>query len=141
MTLRDNHAATIITAAATLGSHPDCRRLPIQIAALHRAECRKQVGIAEALKEHSEAVSRIMAEFRARMDEARTHFEAVKSDPSHPGFDAARDALDRLRRMAPNTRPANDALDRAIRQIEAEYRAEIQRLGQLYRVQNGLVVA
>jgi hypothetical protein len=32
--LRDNHAATIMVPPRRRDSHPDCRRLPIQIAAL-----------------------------------------------------------------------------------------------------------
>jgi hypothetical protein len=104
------------------------------------AEARKQAALARVFQSHRERVTQIRAEHALRIEGAHARWDALRSDLSHPDHDAARAALVAVTDSLPDLKTAGDELAATIRSIEAEYREELRRLGDLHGVANGVPV-
>jgi hypothetical protein len=93
---------------------------------------RRQEALTDAYTRFGKAIDNMDREHAERMEAATSAFDAVKSDSRHPSHAQARAAFKALRGTTPDYKAAHNELDRALRAAEAEFPAELARIGGLY---------
>jgi hypothetical protein len=96
------------------------------------AEYRRQEALTDAYTWFGKTIDDIDREHAERMQATTSAFDAVKSDPRHPSHAQARAAFEAVRGTTPDYKAAHNELDRAVRAAEADFRAELARIGGLY---------
>ena len=96
------------------------------------AERRRQEALTDAYTRFGKAIDDMDREHAERMEAARSAFDAVKSDPRHPSHAQARAAFEAIRGTMPDYEAAHNELESAVRAAEADFRAELARIGGLY---------
>jgi hypothetical protein len=97
------------------------------------AQSRHQVAITEAHAALDKAVADEKSRQVARYQAASVAWDAVKSDANHPEHDQRHSAFDAAKQPADH-RAAHDAHDRAVRNADAAYHAELVELGRAHGV-------
>ena len=93
-----------------------------------QAEGRWQEALTDVYTVFGKAIDDIDREHAARMQAARSAFDAVKANPEHPSHAEARVAFDAIRGTTPDYTEARTELDRAVRAADDAYHAEVQKI-------------
>src|SRR5438094_10617808 len=96
------------------------------------AEYRRQEALTDTYTRFGKAIDHMDREHTERVEAATSAFDAMKSDPRHPSHAEARAAFNAVRGTTPDYKAAHNELDRAVRAAEADFRAELARIGRLY---------
>jgi hypothetical protein len=100
------------------------------------AENSRQNAMRQAEADFTQARRAILDAWTANVQAIRAKWEAVRSDPSDPDHDAAKDAFDRLQQAGgPNYGPAYAQRDKAVRAADSGYHNTVAAL----RAKHGVV--
>jgi hypothetical protein len=100
------------------------------------AENNRQNAMAKAEADFTLARRAILDEWTAKVQAVRAKWDQLRSDPSDPDHDAAKDAFDRLQQAGgPNYGPAYAQRDRAVQAADREYQTTVAAL----RAKHGVV--
>jgi hypothetical protein len=100
------------------------------------AENRRQNAMRVAEADFTLARRAILDEWTAKVQAVRATWEAVRSDPSDPEHDAAKDAFDHLQQAGgPNYGPAYALRDKAVQAADSEYHNTVAAL----RAKHGVI--
>jgi hypothetical protein len=134
--LKGRRETTAVSNHHEQGDSNDVR--PEQEAGLQRGQRHRGISAARSPYRRlyytwfGKTIDDIDREHAERMQATTSAFDAVKSDPRHPSHAQARAAFEAVRGTTPDYKAAHNELDRAVRAAEADFRAELARIGGLY---------